>query len=77
MAEPIPFLGANKELSPDPKQQSYTMPVLANGNDWVSCWLFDQDEINRIVETGRVWLRIRGRTHPFVAIQVEEPFESD
>lgn len=74
MAEPIPFLGANKELKPDPNQDSYSLPVYAQGNDWVSCWLFNQEEIKQINETGRVWLRLRGRTHPFLTLQVDDPF---
>lgn len=73
MAEAIPFIGVNKELNPDPGNESYSIPVLAKGNDWVSCWVFDKEELAVIAETGRVWLRLKGKTHPYVVMDVEEP----
>lgn len=77
MAEAIPFLGANRELKPDPHRDDYSLPVFAKNNEWVSCWMLTQEEINRIQETGRIWLRIRAKVHPFVGIETEEPFSDN
>ena len=73
--EAIPFIGSNKELSPpkDAGHKALPLPVLTDGKDWVSCWQLDSSEIERISETGRIWLRVRSKNHPWVSISVNEP----
>lgn len=75
MVEAIPFIGSNKELEPpkDADSKALPLPVLSVGKDWISCWLLDASEIQRISETGRIWLRVRSKNHPWVSIHVEEP----
>ena len=81
MAEAIPFIGSNKELNPpkDAGPKALTLPVLTNGkSEWISCWQFDSSEVDRIVETGRVWLRVKAKNHPWLSVHTEEPgFDSD
>ena len=73
--EAIPFIGSNKELNPpkDAGAKALPLPVWTNGKDWVSCWMLDASEIERIVETGRLWLRVRSKSHPWVSLHTEEP----
>ena len=75
MVEAIPFIGSNKELNPpkDAGSKALALPVLTNGKEWVSCWQLDSSEIERIVETGRVWVRVRAKNHPWLSVHTEEP----
>lgn len=42
----------------------------------VSCWKLNPEELERVKETGEVWLGIRGRTMPPVLPMAENPFEA-
>jgi len=41
----------------------------------VSCFKLTKEELEKINETGVIWLHVLGSTQPPVAIDVENPFE--
>lgn len=40
----------------------------------ISCWKFSKEDLERIAETGVVWLHIVGEGMPPVSIFTEDPF---
>ena len=73
--EAVPFIGSNKELVPPrgAAANALPLPVWTDSRDWVSCWQLTTEDIQRISETGRIWLRVRTKNHPWVVLSTEEP----
>ena len=74
MAQPIPFLGVNKEVVPEHTDE-LSVPVKAKGNVWLSCWQLSEEELQKLVETGRLWIMVRGRTLPHLQLSADEIYE--
>lgn len=80
---PIDFPEKNMELM-KPKsmteEQCGSLPVY-RGIDrdgvpvFISCFKLDSEELLKIMETGKVWLRIYGEAHPPVSLDVNNPWE--
>ena len=77
--KPIKFSQVNMELSKPltmTNEQCQSLPVFA-GDDhegysvFISCFQLDSDELLRIMETGKVWLRVHSDRHPPVSLDVE------
>jgi hypothetical protein len=72
MARPRQFLEANTILGPPADSHPgdvALLPVRTNDATLVSCWELTLAEIEEIVETGVVWLRVWGRnTQPPVMV---------
>lgn len=53
-----------------------SLPIYSNGVECISLWELDEDELQQIIETKQVWLRVvSGTTQPPVLLQVEVPFQ--
>jgi hypothetical protein len=47
------------------------------GTNWplsISCWEPTPEDLNRLNEGGKIWLRVYGTDHPPVSISTEHPF---
>lgn len=80
MAKPIVFKEANTSLGRPPgvtKEQCKVLPVWTNGNLCISCWKLTQDERDRVIETGRVYVGVMSGvpSQPPVRIWGIDPFE--
>ena len=66
---PVGFLGANKIM------RGYgdvaDLPIHDNGENFTSCWRIPFLKRLKVLITGRVYLVIRGRSHPPVWIDTE------
>ena len=51
------------------------LKVYTDNTQFVSCWELSSDEIQTILETGKVWLYILGDRHPPVYVTGLSPFE--
>jgi hypothetical protein len=74
----IPFQCSNKELRPHDgaSSEEYSLPVYEDKQEWISCWQLDKEEVDQVLQTGRVWLRVKrnGRTtHPPLVLQASDP----
>lgn len=77
--KPIEFKEQNKVLG---KPESMTdeecssLPVFSNGAECISCWQFTEEEIQKLIETKRIWIGIvSGQTQPPIFLSVDTPFE--
>ena len=77
---PVRFPQVNTELTP-PKGMSEdectTLPVFCDGEHVISCWEFNGDELMEILQTGRVWLWIWGKTQPPAVVATDDPFKEE
>lgn len=83
MPDPMPFREANGTLVP-PQQDTPGTRILEMPICWtstpagvpcvVSCWRFTKPELDRLNETGNLWVTIIGATLPPIAIEVNSPF---
>lgn len=81
MPEPVPFREANTTLLPPPGcvEPVDELPVhIGNTTDGyprvVSCWRLTRPELEKLMETGVIWLIAIGTTHPPVYLDVNRPF---
>jgi len=74
--EPIPFPEANVSLNPPPGMENCTTLDIHRTKDgiMISKWRLTTDEIQRIQETGHIWLFVFGKGHPPVAMLTQDPF---
>lgn len=78
MAKPVGFEGANFVFTAPPTMtpdECGDLEVFRNGNQIVSCWRLSEDELERVAETGVVWLSIVGAGMPPVNIQATGALE--
>ncbi len=69
MANPVGFEGANSVmLAPSNMNSCGDLQCFKSDNQIISCWRLTEDEINKILETGVVWLSIMGEQMPPVLI---------
>jgi hypothetical protein len=82
MPEPVPFKESNLELLA-PRGMSdrcLTLPVFVcpgghpDAPFMISRWRLTKPEIEKITETGDIWLWIHCNVHPPVSISTEYPF---
>lgn len=61
----VDFDGCNLVLAaPEGREDVSALPVFRNRGHVVSCWMFSEEEIRQILETGRVYVAVLGRTMP-------------
>lgn len=51
---------------------------IEQGTGWpvsISCWEASQEELNEIIQTKQIWLRIYGPSHPVVSLSGLHPWE--
>lgn len=53
------------------------LPAYYDGEQVVSCWRLDPDELATVAETGVIWLNIMGQYHPPISMQVEHPWSQN
>jgi hypothetical protein len=75
---PTAFPEANVVLT---KPESMTdeecgpLPVYRGGGECISCWELTGEEIMRILETKKIWVRVlSGNSQPPIALELENPF---
>lgn len=78
---PVQFEQQNLELQPPPDMSNgecSPLPVCVSETAGrpvaVSCWEVTPEELQRIQETGRVWLLVWGDVHPPVGVTGINPF---
>ena len=73
--KPIPFTKSNLTLKAPPGIDPETcldLPVFANGQFCCSCWQLEPGDLERIQETGVVWLTVwAGQSQPPVCVEAE------
>lgn len=79
MAVAIAFPESNSALGPTEGGVGYILPVHAGSASEglpqiISCWKLTPEEVQEVVKTGKVWLRVLGG-HPPVLVQGDSPFE--
>ena len=74
MATPVHFNESNIVL--EAPGDSGPLPALISETNILSCWELTQEEIDYVVEHGRVWLTVWG-LHPPVNITAADPFALD
>jgi len=73
MGIPTNFEDANHKFTGDGKGIG-DLPVLATNGFIVSCWEFTDAEVTEIIETGKVWLTIKGDMVLPIDIAGHRPF---
>lgn len=73
MPHPVEFPGANMRLlAPEGAENVGDMHTFTNGHCSVSCWEFDDAEIDEIVRTRRLFASVlSGRTQPPIFLAPE------
>ena len=74
----VGFPQANKTLTALPGQEAevYDLPVWSDGNRCISCWQPTDEERAAIASGAPIWLWVIGSTHPPVAVEALNPFQS-
>lgn len=73
--KPITFPEQNDVLKGG-QEHVVDLPIFRDGNEIISCWTPSPAELQEIIATGRVWLRIMAPvTHPPVYPTGEYPFQ--
>jgi hypothetical protein len=80
--QPISFPEANANLAKPSSMtddQCGSLPVYQGVDHeglpiFISCFKLDEKEMLKILETGKVWLRIYGQSHPPVSLDVSNPW---
>ncbi len=75
---PVKFSEANGSLSrPEgtTREECNLLPVFRNGTEIISCWKLTDEDLKRIFETKRIWLRVWGDTHAPLSLDSQSPFE--
>lgn len=75
MARPVTFDGANLILKAPLGQEETCgeLPVFRNGLSCTSCWQLSEQEIESVVNTGRIFLTVfAGSSQPPVFVGTEE-----
>ncbi len=57
--------------------ECYDLPVFRDDKEVISCWKMSFRERLRVLVTGVVWLRVLGRSHPPLALEVKCPFRRE
>lgn len=77
----IEFPQQNKILlKPDDMtdEECFSLPIFSDGKNCISLWELNEQEIQELVRTKRIWLwMVSGHTQPPVLLQVESPFEGE
>lgn len=69
MANAVGFEGANDRLlAPKGDEGCRDLEIMRSDHGVVSCWRLTKEELERVNETGVVWLWIAGKTHPPVYV---------
>lgn len=55
---------------------SRPLPVAESGDNYVSCWKIDPEDLEAINRTGKIWLLVKG-SQPPVALDAEYPFVTE
>lgn len=73
--KPVYFPEATHVLGPPPGvSECSPLPIKRVEGDvveMVSCWELEPGDLESIQRSGRVWLRVSGRGHPMVSLEVE------
>lgn len=80
--EPIEFKEQNTFLGAGDNPNTVGMPVAVSVNEpmsegrlhTVSCWQLSQEEIQSIIETGKIWVSNMAWPPPPVCVMAENPF---
>lgn len=76
--KPVNFKGSNIVFG-KPKnmtnEECESLHVNFDGEQSVSCWELDENDIKDIVENKRIWLRVLGPGHPPVFLMASEPYQ--
>lgn len=56
-------------------EECFDLEIFTDGNECISCWKLNKEELEEVNRTGKIWLRIvSGYTQPPVSLQTEYPF---
>lgn len=72
--KPIAFKQANDTLLGGLIEDCEDLPVFKDGHLVISCWRVPVWKRLVLLFTGRVWLVVRGKTHPPLFIEAVNPF---
>ena len=53
------------------------LPVYRDGEQCVTCWQLSGEELLAVLQTKRVWLRVKGQSQPPVMLTATDPFEDE
>ena len=66
-------LGKPKEMT---AEECSSLPVFKDGKECVSCWEFTDEEIQKLIETKKIWIGVcSGESQPPIWLDVEYPFK--
>ncbi len=69
---PVNFPNTNYTI---PSGDSYEeLPVYRDSAQIISCWQLNQQDLNKIKKSGKIWLTVAGKAQPPVDISVYDPF---
>ena len=75
MAEPIDFEQAQARLvGPG---DTGPLPVYQADGVSLSCWKLTREEVQYVIDTGKVWLRVWGTPHPPVNVSADDPWHAE
>lgn len=75
----VDFPQSNKDLAPPSDLpegvECGTLPVFTDGEECISVWELEGDDLIKVLESGRVFVRVlSGKTQPPIELAVESPF---
>lgn len=74
MAEPSNnFEGVtpNQTLQGDPEKNISDLLVHRNFDGFISCWQLTEEELKMVLETGKIYIQVRGNGHPPIAVAAD------
>lgn len=76
--KPIKFKGQNRTYLKPPQmteEECGSLHVNQTGNEIVSCWELDENDIKDIVENKRIWVGVIARKQPPIYLLAQEPLQ--
>lgn len=75
--QPVDFPESNaRRTAPQDMEDCGDLHIYTDGKVCISKWKLSGDELMKILETGHVWLGIRGEQPP-VSVEVFDPFSEE
>ena len=68
---PVDFIGANTSLTSGGNENTFDLPVFRDGGRVVSCWRIPFWRRFRVFVTGKIWVCIKGNTHPPLYVETK------
>lgn len=72
MARPTQFPEQNTQL----QYGNNPLPCFRDGDQVISCWRPTPAEMQEIMQTGHVWVRVKGTTQPPMEVTGHRPFDN-